>query len=90
MVVGVCTPAKRTAPWRANRFGAAADANPGHGNGAQASDSSLHAEGRDRRPINVRVEGFGHRSGGLRLYFRNAGRVHDERASTDSVADVDS
>lgn len=34
MVVGVRPPAKRTAPWRADRFGAAAHADPGHGNGA--------------------------------------------------------
>jgi hypothetical protein len=33
MVVGVCPPAKSTAPWRANRFGATADADPDYGSG---------------------------------------------------------
>lgn len=34
MVVGVSPPAKRAVPRRADRFGATAEADPGHGNGA--------------------------------------------------------
>ncbi len=88
MVVGVRPPAKRTTPRRANRFGAAAEADPGHGYATEASGSSLRPENHDCRSIDVRVEGFGHRSGGLRLHARDAGRFHDKRASTNSVADV--
>ncbi len=90
MVVGVRPPAKGTAPWRADRFGAAAEADPGHGNGTDASGDSLRLEVRDCRSIDVRVEGIGHRSGSLRLCVRNAGRFHDKRASPNSVADVHS
>lgn len=90
MVVGVRPPAKGAAPWRANRLGATAEADPGYGDGADASSSSLRPKGRDCRSIDVRVEGLGHRSGGLRLDVRNAGRRHDKRASTNSVADVHS
>lgn len=90
MVVGVRPPAKRTTPRRPDRFGATADADPGHGYGKDASGSSLRPENHDCRSIDVRVEGFGHRSGGLRLHARDAGRFHDKRASTNSVADVGS
>ncbi len=88
MVVGVCPPAKSTAPRRADRFGATAEADPGHGNGTDADGSSLLREDGDCCSIDVGVERLGHRSGSLRVDVRNAGRLHDERASTDSVADV--
>ncbi len=90
MVVGVRPPAKRTSPWRADRFSATAEADPGHGYGTEASSGSLRPEGGDCRSINGVVEGFGHRSGCLRLDVRNDRRLNDERASTDSVADVHS
>lgn len=90
MVVGVPPPAKRTTPRRPDRFGATADADPGHGNGTDAGGSSLLREGRDCRSIDVCVEGLGHRSGGLQVNARDAGRLHDKRASTNSVADVSS
>lgn len=90
MVVGVRPPAKRTTPRRANRFGAAADADPGHGNGTDASGGRLRREGSDCRSIDVRVEGFGHRSGGLQFNVRDSGGFHDQLASANSVADVSS
>ena len=90
MVVGVRPPAKRSAPRRADRFGATADADPGHENGTDAGGSSLRREGRDCRSIDVRGEGFGHRSGGLQVDVRDAGRSHDKLASANSVADVSS
>ena len=90
MVVGVRPPAKRAAPARANRFSATADADPGHGNGTNAGNGSLRREGRDCRSIDVRVEGFGHRSSSLQLNVRDSGRFHAQLASTNSVADVGS
>ena len=88
MVVGVRPPAKRTTPRRANRFGAAAHADPGYGYATEASGSSLRPENHDCRSIDVRVEGFGHRSGGLQVNVRDSGRFHDQFASANSVADV--
>ncbi len=90
MVVGMRPPTKRTAPRRADRVGATADADPGHGNGTDASGGRLRREGRDCRSIGVRVEGFGHRSGGLQVNVRDADRFRDKRASTNRVADVHS
>ena len=90
MVVGMRPPAKGTAPRRADRVGATADADPGHGNGTNASGGSLRREGRDCRSIDVRVEAFGHRSGGLPINVRDSGRFHDQLALTNSVADVGS
>ncbi len=90
MVVGVRPPTKRTTPRRADRVGATADADPGHGNGTNASGGSLRREGYDCRPIDVRIEGFGHRSGGFQVNVRDSGRFHDQLASANSVANVSS
>ncbi len=90
MVVGVRPPAKRATLWRADRFGAPADADPGHGNAAEAGGNSLRGEGYDCRPIDVRIEGFGHRSGGFQVNVRDSGRFHDQLASANSVANVSS
>ncbi len=71
MVVGVAPAAKRTTPRRPDRFGATADADPRHGNGKDASGGGLRREVRDCCSIDVRVEGFGHRSGGLQVNVRD-------------------